>query len=193
MDEMLQIRRVTVGPLALRTQCYVLWREGRADCVVIDPGDEPERIRQALDGKHLAAILLTHGHFDHIGAVGALAGEDTEIIIHRLDAPLLSDPERNVSAMVRRRITAPMATRLVEEGDRVEAAGIAFTVLHTPGHTPGSVCYQTEHALFTGDTLFAQGWGRTDLPGGDELAMQRSLRRLAPLAGQCAVYPGHGG
>lgn len=193
MDEALQIQRVTVGPLALRTQCYILWLEGREDCLVIDPGDEPEHIRQAMGGKRLAAILLTHGHFDHIGAVGALAGEGVEIIIHRLDAPLLSDPERNVSAMVRRRITAPMATCLVEDGQQVQAAGITLTVLHTPGHTPGSVCYQTGTALFTGDTLFTQGWGRTDLPGGDEAAMQRSLRRLAPLAQQYAIYPGHGG
>lgn len=186
------IYQTQLGPIA--TNCYIVADEEK-NAAVVDPGAEAARVKKILDDHQLRlrAVLLTHGHFDHIGAVGALAGEDTEIIIHRLDAPLLSDPERNVSAMVRRRITAPMATRLVEEGDRVEAAGIAFTVLHTPGHTPGSVCYQTEHALFTGDTLFAQGWGRTDLPGGDELAMQRSLRRLAPLAGQCAVYPGHGG
>lgn len=189
MDETLHAQALTVGLLG--TQCYVIWRENEPDCVVIDPGDEPERVRAACGGRRIAAILLTHGHFDHIGAVGALAQAGTEIVIHRLDAPLLADPEGNVSTMVGRRITAPEATRLVEDGDTVTAAGVAFRVTHTPGHTPGSVCYEAGRSLFTGDTLFHAGYGRTDLPGGDEAAMAASLRRLAAMRATHELYPGH--
>lgn len=185
----LEVKTVPVGMLA--TQCYVLSLPGRDDCLVIDPGAEPEKIRQAMGEKQLAAILLTHGHFDHIGAVAALAGENTPIWIHRLDAEMLTNPARNLCGMIRTEITAPPATRLLEEGDRLEAAGVELTVLHTPGHTPGSVCFRAGNHLFTGDTLFHGGYGRTDFPGGSPEDMRRSLARLAPLEAACAIYPGH--
>lgn len=187
---MLQIKEVTVG--AIGTCCYVLSDDTRADCVVIDPGDEPERIRQATQGRTIAAILLTHGHFDHIGAVRALMTKDTALVIHAKDAPMLSDPWLNASFLLGQPVTAPEATRLTYEGDSIAAAGLTFTVLHTPGHTAGSVCYQVEDKLFTGDTLFRIGCGRTDLPTGSEAQMHQSLERLAPLVRTMAVYPGHG-
>ena len=182
---------VAVGALA--TRCYVLWLDGRDDCLLIDPGAEAERIRAACGGKHIAAILLTHGHFDHIGAVGALMEKDTMLAVHRLDAPQLQDPQANVSWMLGRSVTAPAPTCLLEEGDAVEAAGMTLQVLHTPGHTPGGVCYQADDALFTGDTMFHAGYGRTDLPGGSDAELGRSLHRLYPLARKYTVYPGHGG
>ena len=192
MDKATQhILPLTVGELA--TRCYVLWLEGRDDCLVIDPGAEAETIRRACGGKRIAAILLTHGHFDHIGAVRELMAEDTVLAVHRLDAPLLSDPQANVSWMLGRSVTAPAPTRLLEEGDEVEAAGMTLQVLHTPGHTPGGACYQAEDALFTGDTMFHAGYGRTDLPGGSDAELGRSLHRLYPLARKYTVYPGHGG
>ena len=192
MDKATQhILPLTVGELA--TRCYVLWLEGRDDCLVIDPGAEAETIRRACGGKRIAAILLTHGHFDHIGAVEALMEEDTLLAIHRLDAPLLSDPQANVSWMLGRSVTAPAPTRLLEEGDEVEAAGMTLRVLHTPGHTPGGVCYALGENLFTGDTMFDRGYGRTDLPGGDEAALIRSLRRLTPLRRTCRIFAGHEG
>ena len=129
------VKELTVGPIG--TCCYVVWREGREDCVVIDPGAEPERIRQSLEGRRIAAILLTHGHFDHIGGVEGLMGPDTDLVIHRLDAPMLKNPETNVCWMIGETITAPEATVLVRDGDVISFAGIDFTVLHTPGHTPG--------------------------------------------------------
>ena len=92
---MLQMKEVTVG--AIGTCCYILWDDARTDCVVIDPGDEPERIRKAADGRTIAAILLTHGHFDHIGAVRALMTPETELVIHVQDAPMLSNPQENAS------------------------------------------------------------------------------------------------
>lgn len=188
--ETLHIRRVTVGLLA--TNCWVLHQEERPDCVVIDPGAEPERIRQAMEGRRLAAVLLTHGHFDHIGAVDALMEQDTELVVHALDEPMLHDPQLNVSWMVDARITCRRATRTVEEGEQLCYAGMTFRVLHTPGHTPGGVCYACGEHLFTGDTLFAQGYGRYDLPGGDEAVLMASLRRLMPLRQAHKIYGGHG-
>ena len=186
---MLQMKKLTVG--ALGTACYIVWDDAAQGCVVIDPGDEPERIRQACNGRRIEAILLTHGHFDHIGGVEELADEGTEIIIHGEDAPMLSKPELNVSWMIGAHITAPEATRVVKEDDRLSYAGVNFTVLHTPGHTPGGVCYQTGTWLFTGDTLFQYGYGRTDLPGGSMTQLAASLRRLQPLAQQYEIFPGH--
>ena len=185
----LDILTIPVGQLA--TQCYLVSLPDRDDCIVIDPGAEPERIRAALQKKRLAAILLTHGHFDHIGAVSALMDADTPLYIHTLDAPMLTDPKLNLCRMIGQTITAPPANHLLQEGDLVQAAGITLTVLHTPGHTPGSVCYRVGDVLFTGDTLFHLGCGRTDFPGGSEADMRRSLARLATLARECTIYPGH--
>lgn len=187
---MLNIICRTVGLLG--TCCYILFQDGRDDCVVIDPGADAAAIRKACGERRIAAILLTHGHFDHMSAVEKLMQEHTALVIHQADAPMLDDPQLNVSWMIRRRITCPPATHLVREGDTIHYAGIAFTVLHTPGHTPGSVCYETGAFLFTGDTLFDHGYGRVDLPGGDAAAMMNSLRRITPMTADHQIYAGHG-
>lgn len=187
----LSIRTLNVGLLG--TCCYVLCLPSRDDCVVIDPGAEPERIREAAEDRHIAAILLTHGHFDHIGAAAGIMEPGTALVIHELDAPMLGDPERNASWLIGQSITAPEATHLVHDNEVITYAGIPFTVLHTPGHTPGGVCYRTGGSLFSGDTRFHAGYGRTDLPGGSMADLRRSLARLAPLMSEVTLYPGHEG
>ena len=183
------VRLLSVGLLG--TCCYMLTMPERKDCVVIDPGAEAERIRQAAKGRTIAAILLTHGHFDHIAGVRELMDADTALVVHEDDAPMLTSPKLNASWLINRAITAPDATHLVHEGDEITYAGITFKVLHTPGHTPGSACYQTGNCLFSGDTRFRNGYGRTDLPGGSMAALRQSLTRLAPLVEQLTLYPGH--
>ena len=186
----MRIDELTVGPV--QTRCYVLGKEDGQECIVIDPGDEAKRIRKAAGDRKIAAILLTHGHFDHIGAVRELMNADTRLVIHELDAPMLSDPALNAGlGLMGQQITAPEATDLVREGDELDLAGLKVKVLHTPGHTPGSVCYEIEGELFTGDTIFEYGWGRTDLPGGNESDMVASLRRLSPIVRTMPMHAGH--
>ncbi len=186
---MFRMKPLTVGMLG--TCCYILWDDAAQTCIVIDPGDEPDRIRAACEGRPIEVILLTHGHFDHIGGVAELARDGAEIVIHREDAPMLANPELNACGLVNRKVTAPQATRLVREGDGLNYAGLTLTVLHTPGHTPGSVCYQVGDVLFTGDTLFHYGYGRTDLPGGSMHQLAASLRRLSAIVPGKDVCPGH--
>ncbi len=184
------IDELTVGIVG--TCCYILSQEDGQECIVIDPGAEAARIRKHIGDRKIAAILLTHGHFDHIGAARELMGPGTKLVIHALDAPMLTDPVLNASAgLIRRNVTAPEATDTVKEGDELDLAGLKVKVLHTPGHTPGSVCYEIEGELFTGDTLFEYGWGRTDLPGGSEEQMEQSLRRLTPMVRSMAFHAGH--
>ena len=185
------IREIIVGPV--QTCCYALWADSSSSsCLLIDPGDEAERIQKVLEGKRIDAILLTHGHFDHIGAVRPLMSPDTRLMIHPADQIMLSDPEMNASlGLMRTPVTAPAPTDLIHEGTEFSAAGLSVSVMHTPGHTQGSVCYRIGGELFTGDTLFEHGWGRTDLPGGDEHALFASLRRLMPLIHQMPFHPGH--
>ena len=188
----MKLMQLCVG--MVRTNCYIVYDEATREAAVIDPGDNAKSILHAVNEEQLNVryVLLTHAHFDHIGAVRALMTPETELVVHAQDAPMLSNPQENASFLMGAPVTAPEATKLVHEGDTVTAAGLTFTVLHTPGHTAGSVCYQIGEKLFTGDTLFRFGCGRTDLPTGSSEQMQASLARVVPMARNLEIYPGHG-
>lgn len=167
------------------TNCYLLWQGDRNDCLLIDPGYEPQRVLQQVKalGKRVAAILLTHGHFDHVGGVREIFAEtDCDIYLCPDDC-----------AMPEGMTAGPLCyTHAYQDGDTLSLAGLELHVLHTPGHTPGSMCLQCGNALFSGDTLFAGSCGRTDLPGGNWEQLCASLARLKTLPDGLTVYPGHG-
>ena len=180
---MLNMKHMALG--AYQTNCYLVWGEDSPSCVVIDPGYEPETVLDEVKklGKEISAILLTHGHFDHVGGVKDIVAE-TGCKVYLCDADLSMPPQMTAGPLY--------YTNTYSDGSFVEEAGLSFKVLHTPGHTPGSVCLMCENVLFSGDTLFWGSCGRTDLPGGSWSTIRKSLLRLAELPGDYDVYPGHG-
>ena len=181
------IKTLPVGQL--ETNCYVVTDEESLRCAVIDPGDESNTILDYLEENHLRceAILLTHGHFDHVGAVEAVAEETgAKVYLNRRDDTGGSDPHRP--------FTLPEGGSYYDEGDVITVGALRFTVIATPGHTPGGACFlfAAQKLLLTGDTLFAGSCGRTDFPGGDVRQLNASLRRLAALDPELTVVPGHG-
>jgi glyoxylase-like metal-dependent hydrolase (beta-lactamase superfamily II) len=174
----LEVEGLVVGPLA--ANCYVVSAGG--DAVVIDPGAEANRVLKAVGGREVAAILVTHGHSDHVGAVDELVAET--------GAPFMA-PRRDLASL--EGYVGVRPARLLNDGDRLEFGDISLTVIATPGHTLGSSCFYAPGVLFSGDTLFAEGVGRTDLPGGSAEALFNSIReRIFSLAGDTIIYPGHG-
>ena len=180
---MLNMKTLPLG--AYQTNCYLVWGDGADTCVVIDPGYEADAVlaQAKLLGKTIAAIFLTHGHFDHVGAVRDIAAE-AECPVYLCEEDLSMPPQLTAGPLY--------YTNTYGEGDVVEMAGLTFRVLHTPGHTPGSVCLRCEDSLFSGDTLFWGSCGRTDLPGGSWSTIRTSLLRLAQIPEDLKVYPGHG-
>lgn len=181
---MLQIDALTLGDY--QTNCYIIRDAASKTCCVIDPGYQPETVldRVRALGLEVEAILLTHGHFDHVGAVRLLAAE-TGCRVYLCKEDLALPPMLTDGALY--------YTDSYQDGDTLSLWGLTIRVLQTPGHTPGSVCLLIEDSMFAGDTLFAGSCGRTDLPGGNSRAMGDSLRRLASLTENYTVYPGHGG
>ena len=180
---MLKIEVLPLG--AYQTNCYLAWGEGSDDCIVIDPGYNPEIVLKKAEelGKRVDAILLTHGHFDHVGGVRGIAEiTGCPVYIHEKECSL---PEETTAGPL-------YYTCAYGEGDRLDLAGLSIRVMHTPGHTPGAVCLLVEDTMFSGDTLFMGSMGRTDFPGGSWSQMMTSLDRLKALPGDYKVLPGHG-
>ena len=179
----MELTELTLG--LYQTNCYIVHAPGSRTCCIIDPGYEAATILRKVEalGLEVEAILLTHGHFDHVGAVAEIAAEtDCHVYISAAD---LSLPPMITGGKLYYTHTYPA-------GGSVAAAGLTFRVIPTPGHTPGSVCLTCEDVMFSGDTLFCGSCGRTDLPGGDHRQILASLGTLAALPGNYRVYPGHG-
>lgn len=174
---------------------YLVIREKHA--VLIDAGADADSVKKTLSEQDatLDYVLLTHGHFDHTLSVDKLREWSVApIIIHEADAEMLTDAEKSAQYhFFGTRSTHAAADKTVVHGDRLPLGDLAATVYHTPGHSLGSVCYQIGNALFSGDTLFAAGYGRCDLYGGDMNALSRSLGSLRELDQDLTIYPGHGG
>lgn len=167
------------------TNCYLIWAEGSGKCLVIDPGYEPDTVLDAVEdlGLSVQAILLTHGHFDHVGGVRQIAA-DTGCDVYLNTADCSMPPMMTCGPLY--------YTHSYSGGEELDLAGLKLGVIATPGHTPGSVCLMCENSIFCGDTLFAGSCGRTDLPGGNTAQLRKSLALLNTLEGNYFVYPGHG-
>jgi glyoxylase-like metal-dependent hydrolase (beta-lactamase superfamily II) len=196
----MRVETLTLG--ALTTNCYLVSAQDGAvpspcKALVIDAAGAAQEIIHAAqrNGLEIGLIVATHGHTDHIECIADLKRETgAPLAIHELDAPMLSDAMLSGAAMFGFPHEDISADRLLREGDSVAIPGteVALSVLHTPGHSPGSISLLGNGVLLAGDCLFAGGIGRIDLPGGDERAMMQSLARLAALEPDTVVYPGHG-
>lgn len=194
----MKIDRLILG--AFETNCYVVRKDEPAtECLVIDTGLDGSDLVAFLEEHQLTpvAAVLTHGHADHIVGLAALRQRypGIKVFIHQLDAPLLTDPDANLSGLAGVTFATEPADVLLRDGDVIEEAGVRLQVLHTPGHTLGGICLyaQPEAIVFAGDTLFADSVGRTDFSGGDMDQLIESIQaKLFTLPDKTAVYPGHG-
>ena len=187
------IKDLTVGPIM--ANCYIVGCEETKAAAVIDPGDEADRILMVLAeaGLTVKTIINTHGHFDHAGhRMKEVTG--AELLIHSLDAPMLSQLSATAASWGMSSDNSPAPDRMLADGDVVPVGNIVFTVIHTPGHTPGGISLHADNAVFVGDTLFAGSIGRTDFPGGDFGVLKASIQgKLFTLDDDVTVYPGHMG
>ncbi len=186
--------RITCIPAGmLLANCYIIETENK-NAIAVDAGGDFEKLKRFLNENNLklTKILLTHGHFDHIGAVEKLSKEyNAEVFIHENDAVMLTDRRASLADDIGGLYTSVEKFTTVRDGEMITQDELSFEVIHTPGHTLGGVCYKCENSLFTGDTLFKMSMGRTDFPGGSASQLFNSLKKLADLDGNFDVYPGH--
>jgi hydroxyacylglutathione hydrolase len=190
----MKVECYVLGPLA--NNVYLVVDEETQEAAILDPGIESE---PALDhiregGWNLRYVINTHGHIDHVYCDAFFMAETgASLLIHADDVPVLEAADEQAEWLGCDPPERPVPTRLLQDGDRIDIGKLVFTVLHTPGHTPGGICLLGDGVLFSGDTLFAGSIGRTDLPGGDYGTLLRTLRdRILPLPDETVVCPGHG-
>lgn len=188
----MRIEHRALGPL--QTNCWIVSDGEGGPLVIIDPADEPKAILEVIGKGRVAAIVLTHCHFDHLaGATELVRATGAPLLVHEDDAAHVVDPVGTGAALFGFDATAPVPDRTLANGDVIEAGAIRLEVLHTPGHTPGSIGLLSGDHLFSGDTVFAGSVGRTDFPRGDSRALARSIaERIALLPDETVVHPGHG-
>jgi len=184
------LEKVVVG--SMETNCYILGSPETKEALIIDPGDEYSKIKEVLDRNNLAAnfIVNTHGHIDHIGVNDKF---NLPVYIHRLDSDCFSDTAKNLSSFFNSNKTFSLKVNLLKDKDRINIDKLALEVIHTPGHTPGGICLKIGNSIFTGDTLFCEGVGRTDLPDASHKQIIQSIKnRLLKFDDEVKIYPGHG-
>ena len=186
----MEIKTINCG--FLETNCYIISDEDHT--VVFDPESETEKIISAIGSKKLMAVILTHGHFDHIGDVDKLCSiTKAPLYIHAVDAEMLTDTYKNGSFLIPGlKVTCNTPSNTFTHGDKFTFGSINIEVIHTPGHTKGSCCFVCGDYMISGDTLFRNGIGRTDLYGGDTATEYESISKLFRLAKDYTVFPGHG-
>lgn len=187
------LEQLTVGPL--QTNTYIIGDEDTGKAIVVDPGDEPDRIIDLIREKHLSVeqVVCTHAHFDHIGAVGDIRRETgAKILLHRNDLETYGTAKDQALIWGCSVDDLPQPDGFVEEGDEIQAGNLSFRVLHTPGHSPGGICLYGEQVLLSGDTIFQGSVGRTDFPGGSIEDLKKSFRRILDLPDETAILSGHG-
>jgi hydroxyacylglutathione hydrolase len=190
----MKMSALAVGPI--QGNCYIVWDEKSRDGIVIDPGDEPGRILKIIEenGVKVGIIVCTHAHFDHVGGVSVLKNKTgAKVAVNRNDLEIFLRAERQ-AVLWGFHVEQPSAPDIfIDEGDEIAAGDLRFTVLLTPGHSPGGICLYGEGVLFTGDTVFAGSVGRTDLPGGSTDELKKSFLRIMSLPAETKILPGHGG
>jgi glyoxylase-like metal-dependent hydrolase (beta-lactamase superfamily II) len=188
----MKIETIPVGQLD--TNCFVVSDEETQEAIIIDPGDDPERIRTSIDARGLrpAYILFTHGHYDHVCAVRELKElYHAMVIMHESEDRIYEETKKLCMSWGYDEKDFPQPDAFVKEGDEIRIGKSSFTVIHTPGHTPGGICLYGDGVLFTGDTLFRSSAGRTDLPGGNRDHLLTSLKRLMQFPPSTRVCCGH--
>jgi glyoxylase-like metal-dependent hydrolase (beta-lactamase superfamily II) len=187
------VKKLIVGPL--EENSYIIGDERTKQAIVIDPGDEPDRIIELIrdNGFEVSAIICTHAHFDHMGAIGDIKkATGAKILIHKEDIELYKAAKDQAISWGYDIDDIPQPDGFLSEGDEVQVGDMKFKVLHTPGHTPGGICLYGEGTVITGDTLFQGSVGRTDFPGGNMTKLKESFKRLLDLPDNTVVLSGHG-
>ncbi len=193
MKTTIQYKSICVGPI--QTNAYIVYSHENPACFIIDPGADADVLATFIDeaGLQPESIVLTHGHYDHFGAVMELKKRyQIPVWLHKDDRETIVSNSLGVLASLFKAPEPPQIDRYLDDGDTLEAGDLKLEVIHTPGHTPGGICLSTGNLLFTGDTLFQGSIGRTDLAGGDYGILQQSLEKLKQFPPDTIVLPGHG-